>query len=108
LFPCGVWRVRNAFLSCWARIHDRHSDRFCTVVGPSGGDSARVRESAESLFRADPVPGDVDLRWPGMSLSGCELAEGAVRSGSDAVQQVFGQHTSQVMLVSDQQPIEEF
>jgi hypothetical protein len=30
----------------------------------SGGDLVLVRESAEDLFPADPVLGEVDLRWP--------------------------------------------
>jgi len=47
--------------------------------GISGGDLVLVRESAEDLFPADRVPGEVDLRWPAAGLSGCELAEGAVR-----------------------------
>ena len=33
-------------------------------VGMSGGDLVPVCESAEDLFRADPVLGEVDLRWP--------------------------------------------
>jgi len=48
--------------------------------GASGGDLVLVRESAEALSSADPVLSEVDLRWPGVSLSGCEpeLAEGTV------------------------------
>jgi hypothetical protein len=49
--------------------------------GASGGDLVLVRESAEDLFSADPVLSEVDLRWPGVSLSGCELAEGTVGAG---------------------------
>jgi hypothetical protein len=30
----------------------------------SGGDLVFVGESAEDLFPADPVLGEVDLRWP--------------------------------------------
>jgi hypothetical protein len=47
----------------------------------SGGDLILVRESAEDLFPADPVVGEVDFRWPSADLSGCELAEGAVWPG---------------------------
>ncbi len=47
----------------------------------SGGGPVLVRESAEDLSSADPVFGEVDLRWPGVSLSGWELAEGTVRPG---------------------------
>jgi hypothetical protein len=48
-------------------------------VGLSCCDLVLVCESAEDLSPADPVLGEVDLRWPGAGLSGCELAEGAVR-----------------------------
>src|SRR5207247_4497035 len=95
---------------CWARIHDRGSDLLscCGRVGLSGGDLVLVRETAEDLFPADPVLGEVDLRWPGASLSGCELAKGSVRSGCVVVQQVVGKYPARVMLVDDQQPVEEF
>jgi hypothetical protein len=44
---------------------------------PSDSDLVLVRESAEDLFPADPVIGEVDwLRRPGVSLSRRELAEG--------------------------------
>jgi hypothetical protein len=36
-----------------------------------------VRESAEDLFSADPVLGEVDLRWPGMTLESATLGGGA-------------------------------
>jgi hypothetical protein len=74
----------------------------------SGGDLVLVRESAEDLLPADPVLGEVDLRWPGVSLSGCELAEGAVRPGGVVVLKVFGQDLAQMMLIDDQQPVQEF
>ena len=64
-------------------------------------------EPAEDLFPADPVLGEVDLRWPGGSLSRCELAKGTVRPGRVVVPQVFGQHLAQVVLIDDQQPVEE-
>jgi hypothetical protein len=35
----------------------------------SSGDLILVRETAEDLLSADPVLGEVDLRWPGVSLS---------------------------------------
>ena|ERR1019366_5991312 len=73
----------------------------------SGGDLVLVCESAEDLFSADPVLGEVDLRWPGVSLSGCELAEGAVRPGGAVMPEVFGQYLAQVMLIDDQQPVGE-
>jgi hypothetical protein len=60
------------------------------------------------LFPADPVLGEVDFRWPGaMSLSGRELAEGAVRPACVVEQQVFGQHPAQMVLINDQQPVEQ-
>ncbi len=58
----------------------------------SGGDLVLVRESVEDLFPADPVLGEVDLRWPGVSLSRRELAEGTVRPGGVVMPKVFGQH----------------
>ena len=45
------------------------------------GDLVLARESAEDLFSPDPVLGEVESRWPGVSLVRCELAEGAVRPG---------------------------
>ena len=46
-----------------------------------------VCKSAEDLFPADPVLGEVDLRWPGAGLSRRELAEGTVRPGSVLIAQ---------------------
>lgn len=66
-----------------------------------------MREPAEDLFPADPMLGEVDLRRPGVSLSRCELAEGAVRPGCVVVAQVLGQHPSQVVFIDDQQPVED-
>ena len=64
---------------------------------------------AENLSAVDPVLGEVDrLWWLSLGLSWCELAEGAVRPGSVIVPQVFGQRPSQMMLIDDQQPVEEF
>lgn len=40
-----------------------------------------MRESAGDLLSADPVLGEVDLRWPGVSLSRCQLAKRTVRPG---------------------------
>jgi hypothetical protein len=40
---------------------------FSQRGGASGGDLVLVRESAENLFSADPVLGEVDLRWPAVS-----------------------------------------
>ena len=74
----------------------------------SGSDLVLVRESAEDLFPADPVLGEVDLRWPGAGLSGCELAEGAVRPGGVVMLKVFGQYLAQMVLIDDQQPVEKF
>ena len=64
-----------------------------------------MRESAKDLFSADPVLGEVDLRWPGVSLSRCELAEGTVRPGGVVVQQVLGQHPAQMVLIDNQKPV---
>jgi hypothetical protein len=66
-----------------------------------------VCEPAKDLFPADPVLGEVDLRWLGMSLSRWELAKGTVRPGRVVVRHVLGQHPSQVMLIEDQQLVEE-
>src|SRR5438105_116027 len=77
-------------------------------LGLSCGDLILAREPAEDLLSADPMPGEVDLGWPGVSLSGCKLAEGAVRPGCVVVLKVFGQHVMQVVLVDDQQSVEEF
>jgi hypothetical protein len=42
-------------------------------LGLSGGDLVLVRESAEDLFPADLMLGEVDqLRWPGVSVSPSE------------------------------------
>src|ERR1019366_5341336 len=72
----------------------------------SGGDLVLVRESAEDLFPADPVLGEVGLRWPGVGLSRWKLAEGAVRPGGVVMPQVFGQYLAQMVLIDDQQPVE--
>jgi len=94
--------------SCGARIYDRAGDLFLLVAGGlSRGDLVFVRESAEDLLSADPVLGEVHLQRPGVRLSRCELAEGAVRPGRVVVAQVFGEHMAQVVLIDDQQPIEE-
>ena len=63
-------------------------------------------EPAKDLFPADPVLSEVDLRWPGVSLSRRELAQGTVRPGCVVVAQVFGQHPAQMVLIDDQQPVE--
>ena len=54
-------------------------------MGLSGGDLVLVRESAEDLFPADPVLGEVDLRWPvgfQVSATGLDLGFYAARSYS--------------------------
>src|SRR5438046_7901479 len=71
------------------------------------GDPVLVREAAENLLSADPVLGEVDLRWPDVSVSRWQLAQGAVRPGVVVVDQEFGQDLTQVMLIDDQQPVEE-
>ncbi len=81
---------------------------FSHQGGGSGGDLVFVRESVEDLFPADPVLGEVDLRWPGGSLSRRELVQGTVRPRGVVVLKVFGQHQAQMVLVNDQQPVEEF
>ena len=80
---------------------------FSLRLGLSCGDLILAREPAEDLLSADPMPGEVDLGWPGVSLSGCELAEGAVRPGCVVVLKVFGQHPAQVVLIDDQQAVEQ-
>jgi hypothetical protein len=67
-----------------------------------------VRESAEDLFSADLVLGEVDLRWPGVRLGRWQLAQGTVWPGGVVVQQVFGQYLAQVALADDQQPAGDF
>jgi hypothetical protein len=63
-------------------MRDHGGDLLLLVAGGlSHGDLVLVRESAEDLFPADPVLGEVDLQRPGVSLSRGELAEGAVRPG---------------------------
>jgi hypothetical protein len=47
---------------------------FSWRPGLSAGDLVLAGELAGDLFSADPVPGKVDLRWPGLSLSGSDLA----------------------------------
>jgi hypothetical protein len=60
-----------------------------------------VDESAEDLLPADPGLGEIDrFRRASISLSWGELAEGTVRPGLVVVQQVFGQHPSQVALMT--------
>ncbi len=44
-----------------------------------------VRETVQNLHPADPVLGEVDLRWPDVSVSRWQLAQGAVRPGSVVV-----------------------
>jgi hypothetical protein len=66
-----------------------------------------VREAAEDLFSADPGLGEVDLGWPGASLSRRELTQGPVRPGGVVVTQVLGQHLAQVVLIDDQQLVED-
>ena len=73
----------------------------------SCGDLVLAGEATEDLSSADPALGQVDLRRLGTRLSGCELAEGAVRPGCVVVLQVFGQYLAQVVLIDDQQPINE-
>ena len=66
-------------------------------------------ESAEDLLPADPVVGEVDrFGWPGVGLGRGELAEGTMRPGCVVVLLVFGQHSSQVLFIDDQQPVQEF
>jgi len=52
----------------------------------------------------DSVLGEVDLRWPGVSLSRRQLAQGAMWPGCVVVGQVLGQQLAQVVLVDDEQP----
>src|SRR5437868_5442323 len=73
----------------------------------SCGDLVLVRESTEDLSSADPMLGEVDLRWPAASLCRCELAEGPVRPGGVVVPRILRQHPAQMVLVDDQQPVQE-
>ena len=66
-----------------------------------------VDEAAEGLPSADPVLGEVDLRWPGVSLCRWQLAQGAVRPRCVVAGQVLGQYLTQAMLVDDQYLVEE-
>ena len=75
----------------------------------SGGDLVLVSESAEDLFPADRVLAEVDqCGWLGVGLGRGELAEGTVRPAGVVVQYVLGQYPSQVVLIDDQQPVEQF
>ena len=68
-----------------------------------------VGEPAENLLSVDPVVCEVD--WFGRLGNGLgrgELAEGTVWLGGVVMPQVPGQHLSQVVLIDDQQPVEEF
>ena len=101
--PDWADRAILAALACRARLYDHGSD-LRILVAPSGlssGDLVLARESAEDLFSPDPVLGEVELRWPGVSLVRCELAKGAVRPGDVVMQEVFGQHLAQVLLADD-------
>jgi hypothetical protein len=40
----------------------------------SGGDLVQVDEAVEDLFAADPVLGEIDLRWPDVTMSRWRLA----------------------------------
>jgi hypothetical protein len=73
----------------------------------SSGDLILVREAAQDLLSAYPVPGEVDPGRPGVSVSRWQLSQGAVRPGAVAVEQVFGQYQAQVLLADYQQPVEE-
>ena len=53
-------------------------------MGLSGGDLVLADESTEDFSSADPVLGEVDFRWPGVSLSRCELAERTVSPPASA------------------------
>ncbi len=65
-------------------------------------------ESAEDLFPADPVVGEVDRSgWPGVGLRRGELAKSTVRPGGVVMPQVLGQHPVQMVLIDDQEPVEE-
>src|SRR5260370_4075186 len=80
---------------------------FTLHRGLSRGDVVFARESAEDLFSADLVLGEVDLRRVAACLSRCELVEGAVRPGGVAVAHVLGQYLAQVVLACDEQPVED-
>lgn len=74
---------------------------------PSGSDLVLVYEAAEHLFSVDPMLGEVDLGWPGVSLGRRQLPERAVQPGDVVVGQVFGQCPAQVVLIDDQHAVEQ-
>jgi hypothetical protein len=74
----------------------------------SGGGLVLGREAAEDLSSADLVLGEVDLRWPAMSVSWWQLAQGAVWPGGVVMRQVLAQYPAQVARADDQQPVEDF
>jgi len=68
-----------------------------------------VGQSADDLFPADPVLGEVDrLRRRGAGLGRGVLAEGTMRRAGVVVVQVPGQYLAQMVLVDCQQRVEEF
>ena len=71
----GIVRAAAVTSPCGARLHDHGGDLRILVApwGLSGGDLVLVRESADDLFSADPVLGEVDLRWPGAGLRRWEV-----------------------------------
>jgi hypothetical protein len=85
--------IRSSRRPAWSR----------SSVAVSCGGLVLVGEAAEDLFSPDLVLGEVDLRWPGASLSWRELAEGTVRPGGVVMQEVLGQHPAQMVLINDQQ-----
>ena len=91
---------KTGFLSRISAGQGLEKGKFCITL------LVFARESAEDLFSADPVLGEVDLRRAAACLSRCELVEGAVRPGGVVVVHVLGQHLAQVVLVDDQQPVE--
>jgi hypothetical protein len=100
----AYYRDRNDPVGLGSTIRGGDSCR-----GQSSSDVVLVGESAEDLLPADPVLSDVDrFEPPGIGLGRGELAEGTVRPGGVVVLQVLGQHPSQVVLIDDQQPVQEF
>src|SRR5689334_21248154 len=85
----------------WLRpVVFRHAARL------SGGDVVLVDEAAKDLFSVDSMLGEVDLRWPSMSLSRRQLVQGAMWPGCVVVGQVFGQYLAQLVLVDNQHAVE--
>jgi hypothetical protein len=75
LGPCSAYPVGIEYTNTAVTWYFPNSARR------SSGYLILVRETTQNLLPADPVLGEVDLRWPGVSVSRWQLAQGAVRPG---------------------------